>query len=223
MVIAQLYRHTKIHWGSNNGIAIIRSRLSFTHMKSLAASLFFLMAMFARGSYTADGVGYLPVIVLVTLEDAWTEGVEVRLVDAGETPGEKNYSLGPMHLAIIQNNLAKPVKTDMNSTAVVWMKYGFAETNGTSRSSGLRGRLIIGPEKHPYFSKPLAEIMENPEQAKTSHGPILVKVKKKKKAIQEANKLEDQDQNAQPAPDKGADAGKPAAPAKPSKDRPRNQ
>jgi hypothetical protein len=147
-------------------------------------------------AYEADGRAYVPVVVLVAVEDAgFTEGVEVRLIETAEDPDAAHND------AIIRNihkNLGKPVKTDHNSTAVVWMLSRWHQSSQPdSYRRNLKRRLIVGPLDAPFFDGAIRDVIENLKEAESSTGPISVIVKLKKEAV--AQKLGNGDAKIEPS------------------------
>ncbi len=147
-------------------------------MRYLRPLLALLLITFPlHGRIVADGVAFVPVVVFVTYGDTGiTKGLDVRLVEAGEdSPPDDN----PPPLRNLHSNLGKPVLTDHNSTAVVWMLARWSSSGGAYHRA-IRGRLILGPPDAPLFDARLREIVEDPKKAESSSVPIFVTVKLKK-------------------------------------------
>jgi hypothetical protein len=177
-------------------------------MKQFLASLasVFTMASIGGAACNADGIAFVPVVVLVEVEGGGsTEGAEVRLLDAG---GQNWEPLGAtMVFRNLHRNLSKPVKTDRNSTAVVWMRVGWSESSEKeSYRRGIQGRLVIGPQKHPYFDKPLSDVISDMEGEKRKSGLILVQVTLAKQAIAAGEAGAVAEQNADEPPARAPDS-----------------
>lgn len=164
-----------------------RCRVNSVVRSSMRALLLLLAVLYWTkadvAAYIADGYAYVPVLVLVTVEDTGiTNGIEVRLTGVGE---ESQIHDDELIFRNIQKNLGKPVKTDQNSTAVVWMLTGWTQTSDpNSYRRVLRGKLIVGPIEAPLFEAALRDVIEDVKQAESSTIPMTVIVKLKKEAVQ---------------------------------------
>ena len=126
------------------------------------------------------GTMYVPVVVRILVgTTGFTNGMQVKLIEVGES--EKNLELDDPALSAdmrnLMENLGKPVLTDRNSTATVWMKSRWVCAGEPALfRRKLRGRLVIGPDGAPLYDKPLIEIIRDLDEEECSQSPVLIEV-----------------------------------------------
>jgi hypothetical protein len=143
--------------------------------KSLIFVLFFVAVPQCLAHIEADGVTFTPVVVVLTYKGTGhTNGMEVRLTETGEDAAH-NFDQDPL-LRNLFRNLGKPVKTDHNSTAVVWMFSRWLKS-GKTYARKIQGKIIVGPvDKPPLFQSTLRDLIDDLDRAASTSGPIFVQI-----------------------------------------------
>jgi hypothetical protein len=98
------------------------------------------------------------------------------LLDAGKAP--KDLTTLSAWERTIAKGLGKPVLTDKNSTAVVWMRIYFGTSGEKSYKKDLPGRLVLGPKDKPLFDKPLIDLLKDDSRVRVDRvdSPLVVMV-----------------------------------------------